>query len=563
MVQTDIPAVNDRFVLPSSISEGGRNNTLYKYACSLWAKDFNESALEDELLSANATVCTPPLPEAEVRDIVKHVVQDLPRGLSPEYASKRVERIAEAILSDSKTALFAGVGINDRELSKVFADLYRDRLRYVNEANGWYAYNGKYWLTNKQGGDGIASMLIKDFVAQLQAYTATISEDEVRTAAQKEARKYNDHRKRVGLLEDCKGELSETITAFDTNTNLFNVKNGTIELRPFKFREHRAEDLITKVAGCAYMADANTADWEGLLSRTFEGHEELRRFLQVRLAMALAGDTGLECFYILYGEPRTGKSTFTETIKSTLGDYATTAQPSTFAKSTRNSQQASPDYAALFGTRFVVCPEPNEDMVLSADFLKQVTGNDTITARHLHGEFFNFRPCFILVFNTNYLPQTTDRTLFTSGRVNVVPFLNVVPEGERDSKLKKRLECEETKSAVLNWLLQGLQVQDAFNPPIPKRVLHEVARYKEDSDRLGMFVDELCEEGAEGYLQDAKSLYEAYTGWCTEVGIYPVARSKFINQMQRRGYHLTKRTTFNGVQVRNVFSGIRLVTRQA
>lgn len=551
----------ERYALPSCVPQGERNNALYKYACSLWAQDYSEAELEAALMDANATHCSPALPDREVMGIASHVVQDYPRGLSPEYAAKRTEHRTAAATSLSKSSLFEGVGINDRELSHVFAELYRDRLRYVNEAKGWYAYDGKRWLTNTQGGDGKADLYIKDFVKQLQAYTVTIADDEKRAAAQKAAYKYNEHRKRVGLLEDCKGELSESILAFDANTNLLNVKNGTLELRPFAFREHRAEDLITKLAGCSYDPEANAQEWETLLNRTFAGVEDLKLFLQARLAMALAGDTGLECFYILYGEPRTGKSTFTETIKAVFGDYATTAQPATFAKAPRAAQQASPDIAALLGARFVVCPEPNEDMTLSADFLKQVTGNDTITARQLHGNPFSFQPCFILVFNTNYLPQTNDRTLFTSGRVNVVLFPNVVPEEERDPQLKRRLFSEGTKSAVLNWLLRGLQVQDSFKPPVPMSVRKEVAKYESDSDRIGLFIEESCLLGTTSeYLESGAALYDHYKEWCTENGYYPLSSTKFYNQLQRRkGISFTKkRTVLRGQQLRNVFSGIRL-----
>lgn len=564
MVQEYLSTV-ERFVLPSSINKGERNNTLFKYACSLWAQGFSEGALEAELMNVATTRCNPPMTSAEVLGIINHVVSDYPQGLSAEYAAKRAEHRTAAFLDASKPSVFDGVGINDRELSHVFAELYRDRLRYVNEAKGWYAYDGIRWLPNTKGGNGKADMYIKDFVKQLQAWAVSIPDDDKRDKAMKAAAKYNRHRDRVGLLEDCKGELSESLTAFDKDTNLFNVLNGTLELRPFKMREHRAEDLITKVAGCSYDEGANAAEWESFLKRTFAGVEDLKLFLQARLALALAGDTGLECFYILYGEPRTGKSTFTETIKEVMGEYAHTTQPATFAKSQRKGEQASPDYADLFGKRFVVCPEPNEDMTLSADFLKQATGNDSITARQLQGLQFTFRPCFLLGFNTNYLPQTNDRTLFTSGRVVVVPFPNVVPEGERDPQLKKRLFAEETKSAVLNWLLRGLQVQDTFAPPLPTRCKNEVAKYASDSDRLGLFIEEHCElpqnnEG--GFVQGGKELHDRYKDWCAENGFYPLNSTKFYNQLQRRGFEYKKRETVNGKQLRNVFYGIRLLPQQ-
>lgn len=550
----------NRFEMPGTVLQGERNDILYRYACSLWAQSYDEVALELELMEANAAHCSPPLPEREVAGIAAHVTSDLPQGLSPEYEAKRSERRDETAKVTGETSPFDHVNFNDRELSRVFADMYRDRLRYVPEAHGFYAYDGTRWLTNKQGGDGKAEMYMKEFVDRLLRHAVDIKDDDKRDKCMKAAAKYNAHRSRASLLEDCKGELCETITAFDADTNLLNVKNGTLELRPFKFRGHRAEDLITKVAGCGYDEDANARDWEAFLKRTFEGVEEVKGFLQARMSMALAGDNGLECFYILYGEPRTGKSTFTETIKAVFGEYATTAQPVTFAKGRRDSQAASPDYAALRGSRFVVCPEPNEDMTLSADFIKQVTGKDTITARHLRGELFTFRPCFVLAFNTNYLMPTNDNTLFTSGRVVVAKFPNVVPEGERDKDLKERLFSEESKSAVLNWLLRGLRVQDEFDPPIPQECRNEVAKYASDSDRIGLFIADNCKRGSD-LMESGRDLFGAYRGWCEDNGFYPLNATKFYNQLQRRGFGYVKRTTLRGRgQVRNVYKGLRLLS---
>ncbi|MDY5541323.1 MAG: hypothetical protein SPF60_07910, partial [Lachnospiraceae bacterium] len=44
-------------------------------------------------------------------------------------------------------------------------------------------------------------------------------------------------------------------------------------------------------------------------------------------------------------------------------------------------------------------------------------GSDTLNARFLHENSFDFRPQFKLYVNTNYLPVITDMTVFTSDRV--------------------------------------------------------------------------------------------------------------------------------------------------
>lgn len=57
------------FTLPEAIMEGGRNDTLFRYAASLQAKGVADDAIREELHRANAERCFPPLPDADV-DII-------------------------------------------------------------------------------------------------------------------------------------------------------------------------------------------------------------------------------------------------------------------------------------------------------------------------------------------------------------------------------------------------------------------------------------------------------------------------------------------------------------
>ena len=72
--------------------------------------------------------------------------------------------------------------------------------------------------------------------------------------------------------------------------------------------------------------------------------------------------------------------------------------------------------------RFVNISEPEKKITLDAALTKRLTGNDTITARYLHENSFEFRPNFKVFINTNHLPNITDLTLFESGRIKIIPF---------------------------------------------------------------------------------------------------------------------------------------------
>lgn len=550
--------VTSRFELPAAIPEGERNTTFFKFACSLWAQGVDHASIEAELLQANSQQPFP-LPENEILQVVRHVVSDYPQGLSPSYEAMRSERKAD-IAHDP----LDGVKRNDIDLGQKFAELYRDRLRYVPEAGGWYAWDAQKgrWLTKEQGGEGIAKMLMKDYVTGLCKQAATIDDDEMRDKVMKATAKYNDARKRAALLRDCTGEFNTSIKEFDADLNLLNVKNGTIELSPFKFREHRAADLITKQAGCAYQEGKHSKLWTDFLNDTFKGSPEVIPFIQRRLATALAGDTSLECFYIFYGEPRTGKSSLVEAVKHVFGDYANTAEVATFREKSNSSRAAggpSPDIANLNGARLVDVPELPDQMFLAVDFVKRITGGDMLTGRPMFGSVFNFTPHCIIVINTNFLPNVKDQSIFASDRCVIVRFPNVRPYDDRDTDLKARLQSPDSLSAVLNWLLAGLSMNETMGTAeLPEVCREEAAKYASESDRLALFIDEMCDTG-EDCRDDGTNLYAAYKAWSVECGYGSWGRSRFYRELAKRpGIANAGRIKIGRKQVRNGFTGITL-----
>ena len=56
---------------PEKVQEGGRNDTLYRLACSLRGKGLGEAGITAALLAENRERCVPPLPAAEVEKIAK------------------------------------------------------------------------------------------------------------------------------------------------------------------------------------------------------------------------------------------------------------------------------------------------------------------------------------------------------------------------------------------------------------------------------------------------------------------------------------------------------------
>ena len=121
------------------------------------------------------------------------------------------------------------------------------------------------------------------------------------------------------------------------------------------------------------------------------------------------------------------------------------------------------------GVRFANISEPRRGLVLNEAQIKSMTGNDTLNARFLHENSFDFKPQFKLYVNTNYLPAITDMTLFSSGRIVIIPFDRHFEEWEQEQNLKAEFSILEVASAILNWLIEGYTLYKRKDLPSQKQ----------------------------------------------------------------------------------------------
>jgi putative DNA primase/helicase len=151
-------------------------------------------------------------------------------------------------------------------------------------------------------------------------------------------------------------------------------------------------------------------------------------------------------------------------------------------------------------------------MIFDTGLLKTLLGRDIITARHLHEREFEFIPMFKLFINTNFLPVITDDTIFTSGRINVIPFNRHFKPDEQDKELKDRLKQQNNISGFFNWCLSGLKLFRKEGAVPPPSVVTATDEYRVNSDKFGKFISECLEPASENCT--ASAVYTAYQDWC-------------------------------------------------
>lgn len=244
-------------------------------------------------------------------------------------------------------------------------------------------------------------------------------------------------------------------------------------------------------------------------------------FLQRLAGYTITGSTAEEILAFPHGPGATGKSTLVEAIKAVLGDYAATADFETFL-ARHGDAGVRNDIARLAGARMVVSVEVDDGKRLAEGLIKQLTGGDTVAARYLYAEAFEFQPQFTLWLVANARPgvHADDDALWR--RILQIPFVVVIPPAERDPELKRALRTDPTEqSAILAWLVQGCLNWQERGLAVPERVRDYTAEYRRENDLLAEWLADDCQLGAD-YWTAASSLRTAYERWCDEAGSKPL-----------------------------------------
>ena len=404
----------------------------------------------------------------------------------------------------------------------------------VPERKKWYIFDGKRWVADI---GGLKAMeLAKELSDALIVYTASIRDETRRTAFLEVCKKWVQRRFRETYLKEAQSVYPISMEKFDVDRYLLNCNNGTLDLRTMEFREHRPEDFFTKISKVDYIPSAKSPRFDKFIEEITSGDKEKARFLQKALGYGISGDTRFECIFFLFGElTRNGKGTLMESCLLVLGDYGRAVRPETIAqKNNTNSQAPSEDIARLAGIRFANISEPSRGLLLNAAQVKSMTGNDTMNARFLNENSFDFKPQFKMYVNTNYLPVITDMTLFQSGRVVIIPFNRHFEEWEQDRTLKEEFSKPNTQSAILNWLVEGYALLRKEGLKQPKSVIDATYAYYHESNKMAQFAEEKLEEDIEGEIRTS-TLYDNYRHWCGVNGFFAESNRNFINELRKMG----------------------------
>jgi putative DNA primase/helicase len=339
----------------------------------------------------------------------------------------------------------------------------------------------------------------------------------------------------------------------DTDPWLLNVDNGTIDLRTGLMREHRRDDLITKMALVIFDPNAKAPTWDAFLDRAMGGSQDLVSYLQRMIGYSLTGAILEHVVAFMFGGGANGKSTLLAAIHAMLGDYATPAPRGLLFRS-RNERHPTA-LATLHGRRFVTCSEIEEGQAFDEALVKDLTGGDPIECRRMREDFWSFTPSHKLFLAGNHKPTVRGDDEGIWRRIRLVPWIITIPESERDTNLPSKLRAE--LPGILAWAVRGCMAWQSNGLDEPAAVKLATSKYREESDTLGEFfrLRAVFEAGA---TIARKDLREAYQAHCQENGAEPFGAKRFAGRLREGG--VTETSVRKGVSVVDGWRGVRLMT---
>lgn len=551
-----------------AIGEGSRNATLSRFAGRVLIR-YGNTAQARELFDRKATLCDPPLPDAELGLIWDSACKFAAKVTAePDYVPPEVYRV----LSGLRPGDFSDVGQAD-----LLAAEYANKIRY-SPSTKWLVYNGSFWEENELTARGVAQELTtrqleeaktllskagqlmsdsgaeevmaeatskKKGLAQLEAgQVDALDQLEAAQAYRNFVTTRRTSKNISATLKEAAPILQVAVSELDADAYLLNTPDGSYDLRTGARKNHDPADLLTKQTSLAPTQEGARI-WLEALDVFFQADPELIGYVQRICGLAVIGRVMVEALVIAYGDGRNGKSTFWNTIARVLGTYAGTISADALTVGVRRN--VKPELAEARGKRLLIAAETEEGMRLSTSNVKQLASTDQITAEKKYKDPFAFTPSHTLVLYTNHLPRVGAMDTGIWRRLIVIPFEAKI-EGNADIKNYADYLYEHAGGAVLAWVMEGARAihADDYHLDPPRKVIEASNAYRDDNDWFSQFLEDQCET-REGLSERAGDLYQTYRAWAQATSGWARPMIDFNAATEQAGY--VRKKTKTGIRV--------------
>jgi putative DNA primase/helicase len=448
-------------------------------------------------------------------------------------------------------------------------------FRFILDWDRWIAWNGHVWdqLGAAQALSERVVRVAREEYAECRGKTSLLEEDlrqlrlrgpekkddievlEAKIKWQKRLLEWHEQSQNGSRVNSCigllRGPCKVTLAELDADPWLFNIRNGTVDLRTGELGPHDRAHYITQQSDVEWRASAAAPQWRRFLEMVTGGDKHLELYLQRLIGYALTGLIHEHALAFHYGHGNNGKSTFLGIVQQLFGDYGCAAPRNLLFGA--DSDKHPTEFARLYGKRFAVCNEVPNGKVFDEAKTKDLTGGDVISCRRMNEDFWDLTPTHKLHLAGNYKPIVLGDDDGIWRRMRLIPWLVTIPADQIDRTLPAKLRTE--LPGILRWAVDGCLEWQRVGLAEPDSVQGATAEYRVESDVLGEWITLACtfEPGAR---VTKAALRQSYEAWCKELGHQPVGARTLARRLGDAG--VRRVPIRDGSRVREGWAGVRL-----
>jgi putative DNA primase/helicase len=315
---------------------------------------------------------------------------------------------------------------------------------------------------------------------------------------------------------------------------LINFRNGLLAWQDesLPLPPHSPDVLSTIQLSVNWNPEARCPAFDAFLAGVL-APGDVPRMWEVIGYLLLSGNP-LHRMFLLYGRGFNGKGVLLRVLIALLGEASVSSV------SLHSLAEERFTRAGLVGRTANICGDIDATYIERTGLLKQLTGEDLITAEHKFRKPAQFTNWAVPVFSANEIPTSSDTSPGWRQRWEVFTFPNTFPHNpDLEPSLKQQSELE----GIAVRAVVALRELMARRPPEFSRTAAGDAAKAEfiaSQDPLHGWMAEGCWTMA-GKWTDRREAYASYKAWADAGGHRPLGKTKFYALMRERYPETTQR----------------------
>lgn len=428
--------------------------------------------------------------------------------------------------------------VSDESLADRIIQKYGSKINHA-EVGGFYVYNDLIWANSHGEGRRIVRSWMGETFASVP-YEVPVQEFFATPKGGLDGKRWGAFKRDIHStfrIRSVLGALAERLEIATTpdqfnreeESDVIACPNGILDLSLGKIVLSDPKYRLTHLMGAAHDPTAHCPTWDYFVSSCMGNDKKLVRYLQKITGYFLSGRTHLQCVFVAFGKSGTGKSVYLSVMSKLLAGYFKELHKNTLISNSGSENAKMSSLAQAVHCRLATIAETSSKDIWDESLVKQISGNDPVTAKLSHKDTIAFQPRFKVCIRANELPtsEQLDEAMWT--RMKFIPFeVRFRGTAEEDPFLIEKLSNE--LSGVLNWAVKGYQMLLLDGLGEPELALKQKKDSMREAEPVRIFVEEVCESCAHKDGLKYGEFQNSFESFCRDRGL-PIHGKKQIKKL--------------------------------